>query len=317
MADLQTEVGENLIHTRGLVSDCTVRAIDEEKRTAEFVAATENGVMTWGGIEYLKMSGAKLTRFRKNPVVLDAHDSYSGGSVIGNADVKVESKNLVARVRFATTTRAEEIWQLVKDGFLRALSIGFLPYQQTIKRLAEGETDGEGEDMITGPARIIRSWELYEISVVPVPADPDAVRRASLDSGVLASLMAALGYTHIDTRLLGAEKEPIMAEKNEKPEAAPAPKGEERTVAVVEMQTPEDILRVQTIRALAPRGMEKLADKLVVENVTVEVACKRFLDALAVEAPPVGTPEPKQPDPKAKRTLADVDTRALAETLLG
>jgi len=48
------------------------------------------------------------------------------------------------------------------------------------------------------------------------------------------------------------------------------------------------------IRAIAPRGMERLADSLVLERVTVAKARKRFLAELRKNLPSVGSPEPVQ-----------------------
>ncbi len=316
MPKLRDEVESQQVYTRGFIAGCEVRALDEEKRTAEFVAATEAGVDTWGGKEYLRMSGAKLTRYRSNPVVLDTHDRYSAASVIGRAAVKVEGKALVASVTFAETARAEEVWQLVKGGFLRALSVGFMPYAGTIKRLAEGEIDGEGEDAITGPARIIRSWELYEISVVPVPADAGALRRALGEGHVeaIAELLSALG---IEPRQSGEKRGVQMDEK--KQDTAPETKGAEtktETPAAEVRTLPAEVERAASIRANAPKGMERLADELVARGLTLEDARKRFLEELAKVTPPVGTSEPETKT-EAKRTIDTISDRDLADSILG
>lgn len=306
---------ENQLLTYGMIGNCEVRAIDETARTAEFVAATETGVDTWSGKEYLKMSGARLQRYRSNPVVLDAHDRYSADAIVGRADVKIEGKQLAAKVTFATTTRAESVWQLVKGGFLRALSVGFMPDANRIQRLSEGEVSGEGEDEIKGPARIVKGWELYEISVVPVPADANALRRAlqSGDSELLRSL------TNIIERLTtGVERNSDMEEKDNKTPENPSPenKGAEKP----ETRQPSEIeRRALDIRAVAPRGMERLADELVASGATVDEACKRFLKELQGAAPPAGTPEPKQPEKQGeqKRTVKDIGDDELTRALLG
>jgi|GEM_PF-3690656 len=165
--------------TRGLFypERIEVRAVDAEKRQATFVAATEGGVETWAGPEHLRMSGANLDRFRKNPVILDTHNRYEAGAIIGRAlRVWIEQDKLLVEIEFAATKRAEEIWTLVRDGFLSALSVGFLPVE--IMRLGENETYGTGDRKVVGPARVIIEWELFEISVVPVPADADALKRS-------------------------------------------------------------------------------------------------------------------------------------------
>lgn len=160
------------------LADVAVRSLDEKTRTATFVAATEVGVRTWEGREHLRMAGARLTRFKANPVVLDGHDRSQVGAIVGRADVKVEGRELLAIVTFADTARAETAWQLVRGGFLRAVSVGFIPNRERTVELRDGETDGVGESMITGPAKVVKEWELFEISVVPVPADAGALARS-------------------------------------------------------------------------------------------------------------------------------------------
>ena len=48
-----------------------------------FVAATEGGVRTFFGPEHLDMDGGNFERYRSNPIVLDSHDRFSSGAVIG------------------------------------------------------------------------------------------------------------------------------------------------------------------------------------------------------------------------------------------
>lgn len=160
-----------------------LRGLDVKKRTATFTAATETLVdMGWGLRESLRMSGIDLTRFDKNPVLLDSHNMWESGAVIGEAPATVEGKLLVAEARYAETDRAEEIWKLVRDGFLRTVSIGY-DVRKHIE-LAEGAEDGE----VRGPAIIATDWELFEISNVPIPADEDAVRRSYYQARGLGDL---------------------------------------------------------------------------------------------------------------------------------
>lgn len=303
------------VFTRGFIEGVEVRAINEEKRTAEFVAATEGGVETWGGKEHLRMSGAKLTRYRKNPVVLDTHDRYSAGSVIGRSDVKVEGKRLIATITFAETARAEEVWTLVRGGFIRALSVGFMPYAGTIKRLAEGESDGDGEDMVTGPARIIRSWELYEISVVPVPADPDCLRRGA--GHHLETIAAALAAMGIETRQSGAHGGDLMEEKTVTAPQNGAEHNPETPPPAIQREVQSDIDRNAMIRSLAPGGMNRIADELVLKGASIEDARARFSEELAKATVTVGTPEPPVSQKPAERTAKNIDGRDLADSILG
>lgn len=282
--------------TRGLFDTVEVRAIDADSRTATFVAATENGVETWGGREYLRMSGADLARYRKNPVVLDTHNRYEAGAVVGKAVISTKNRELIAEVTFAKTERAEEVWQLVKTGFLKALSIGFLA--SDVQRIEEGESSGTGKNRIEGPARIVKEWELYEISVVPVPADAEALRRSFLhgDSERVISEVRSLRQA-LDGVLA---KEADMA--NEKKGTAPTTeetksdaKDGTTPAATVELREapglePRELeARRSDILAIAPTGLRDLAEQCILEGLSVEDARKRMLQEYAKIAKPAGT----------------------------
>ena len=173
------------------------RNINEEARCVTFRAATENGVMVRGmgndgkpGAirEHLRMSGANLKRFRSNGVILDAHDRSSVRNILGRGEVRLDKENKILEVdvTFAKTERGEEAYQLCKDDMVRAVSVGFNPEQ--VRNLAPGEKDfemrGDKPDPsteITGPARVVKRWSLYEISLLPVGADEDALRRSLSD----------------------------------------------------------------------------------------------------------------------------------------
>lgn len=274
------------LYRYGLVDEVQVRAINEESRSATFVAATENGVDTWMGKEFLRMTGARLQRYRRNPVVLDAHDRFESGAVIGRADVKIEDKKLlIAEVTFAKTTRANEIWELVRTGFLRALSVGFVPDNSKITRLSEGEVDGEGDDAIKGPARIIRQWELFEISVVPVPADAEALKRSFFEK---QNFKSTLGNEERETNMTDPNPKPAPPAPN--PQPAPQPEPVPPTEEMRALQTQK--LRAETIRSIAPAACKELAETLVLEGVSVDEASKRFLAELKTRTAPVGTGEP-------------------------
>jgi len=84
------------------------------------------------------------------------HDEPIGSVIsasVTKAGIRIRAK-LTAGV-----ARAEEVWNLIKDGALTAVSIGFLPIKST--PLANG---GMRFD----------SWSWYELSVVSVPCNPDA-----------------------------------------------------------------------------------------------------------------------------------------------
>lgn len=128
-----------------------IKSIDLENKIVEVVASTE--IIDRQG-ERILQSGWELENYLKNPVVLWAH-KYSELPIGKALKVWVEDGKLKAKIQFANHKFANEIWELVKEKYLRAVSVGF--------RVLEDE----GKD--------IKKAELYEISFVPVPANPEAL----------------------------------------------------------------------------------------------------------------------------------------------
>jgi HK97 family phage prohead protease len=107
-------------------------------------------------------SGAVLTNYQKNPVVLFGHD-YSALPVGSSTSVSVGTNGIVASWRWLENdTFADRVRNAFEQGVLRAASIGFRPLESA----ARG--DGSG--------RVYTKWELLEWSLVPVPANASAVR---------------------------------------------------------------------------------------------------------------------------------------------
>lgn len=124
-----------------------------------FVASTE-GVARDGMV--IEADGWQLDNYRRNPVFLWAH-RYSEPPIGKAADVRVEGGQLIADIVFdQDDERARSIESKYRNGFLRAVSVGF---------------DVESIQPPKGPMaapRVTRA-ELLEISAVPVPADPEAL----------------------------------------------------------------------------------------------------------------------------------------------
>lgn len=122
-------------------------------------------------------SGLKLQDYRKNPVVLLNHDN--GSLPIGRAmSVRRSSDHVVAKIKFAERPAEHPItaeWvpdtilSLFKQDILRAFSVGFIPID--MRDSTDKDRKRYGDDV----RRVITSWNLMEFSVVPVPANQDAL----------------------------------------------------------------------------------------------------------------------------------------------
>lgn len=146
--------------------------IDESQRAVTATITTDS--IDRDG-EVVLPAGLDLADYRKNPVVFFGHDMKS--LPIGkNLWIKPDGKGLIAKTQFANTKSAGEVWELVRTGFLKGFSIGFLPEKGTYGAPTTKEIDANPD--WKGAKAIIRKAKLIEYSVVPVPSNQDALVRA-------------------------------------------------------------------------------------------------------------------------------------------
>lgn len=111
--------------------------------------------------------GWELSGYRRNPVFLWAHDRSI--PPIGQAKrLWFDDGALHAVVEFAPTDFAREVAGLYVRGFMRGVSVGFLPLEVEMR---EGSGGRRGYHY--------RRQELLEISAVPVPMHTDALAMRS------------------------------------------------------------------------------------------------------------------------------------------
>lgn len=138
------------------------KTLDSDNRLVEFIASKE---IADRDKEIVKIKGIDIKNYKKNPVILWSHDSQS--LPIGKA-VKITKKDdeLKIKVQFATAEEypfADTVYKLVKGGYLKATSIGFMPDFKEVLYNEEKQT------------RTFLKSELYEMSIVNVPANPGAL----------------------------------------------------------------------------------------------------------------------------------------------
>lgn len=110
--------------------------------------------------ERMDPMSVKLDRYKKNPILLFNHDmNYPVGRVL-EVTPKEDGLYVKAAVSGVDHDKVSYIRELVKDGTLCTFSVRFA--DETV------ETDPE-----TG-GKLIKDWELQELSVVSIPAQPDS-----------------------------------------------------------------------------------------------------------------------------------------------
>lgn len=154
-----------------------VGAIDVDARTATFVFSS--GAADRMG-DIIDQSSWQLDRYKQNPQFLWAHRSRE--MPIGQTiDLAIRGDKLIGTVRFAKAEEypfAETCWNMVRGGFLRAVSVGFIPH--TYESYSDDTTGARGYKL--------SNCELLECSLVPIPCNQDAL----LGTKDAATLMPAV-----------------------------------------------------------------------------------------------------------------------------
>lgn len=139
------------------------REATEAGKPITFVAATEGRKAD--NID-LRMSGARLDRFRSNPVFGYGHRYYGRQDLpIGRAiSTEIDGSLLRIAVEFDQGDEfAREVERKYRDGYMNAVSIGF------------DVAKWEGNNGSYWSGGVAEEWELNELSAVPIPMDGDAI----------------------------------------------------------------------------------------------------------------------------------------------
>jgi HK97 family phage major capsid protein/HK97 family phage prohead protease len=136
-------------------------SINEQARTASLALASEFPVERGFGLEVLDCAEGSMRsgRLRAGANLLCDHDTRDVVGVVESVEIGAD-KVVRAVVRFGKSARAEEVWQDVRDGIRRNVSVGYLIHEA---KLVE-QRDGLDTYRVT-------DWEPYEVSLVSVPAD--------------------------------------------------------------------------------------------------------------------------------------------------
>lgn len=139
-----------------------------DARTVTFVFS-DNSVDRYG--DTIDARGWVLDNYNANPIALFGHDANTVENVIGRArNVRVEGQKLIGDIEFMpaeTNPTAEAVYQMVKGGFLKTVSVGFQPIEWNLTK-DKGRPGGVD----------FKKQELLEISIVAIPANPNALQQA-------------------------------------------------------------------------------------------------------------------------------------------
>lgn len=177
-----------------LQAGASVQAVDRGQLEATFVIVTRSVEPNRQGnrLQLLpgpRGAGLRQEHYARNPVVLYDH-GLSGVTLPiglsisppGGLPVQLTETSATATVRFSQQRHAEPIFAAVAEGLLRMASIGFQPVK--LQRLRPAIPTRQA---IADPGSLPSGFEfteadLLEWSIVPVGADPQALRQA-IDRG--------------------------------------------------------------------------------------------------------------------------------------
>lgn len=161
----QTQWEENKSMKEKVIKYNTNKAEEtDEDRVLRFIGSTEAKDRDE---EIIKADGWKLSNYKKNPVVLFGH-KYGEPAVAKTKKVWVEDKKLMFDIEFPepeVSSVGDSLFKLYSNGFMNATSIGFKP---NYDKMEFGEKEGD-------PRVTYNEQELLEISLVSVPANPQAL----------------------------------------------------------------------------------------------------------------------------------------------
>jgi hypothetical protein len=159
-------------------------SFNPDERSAEFVMSSER-IDRDGDI--VRQKGLGIVEFRKNPQGLLFHSSRSwpvGSWSDVKKDLKADPPNTSGKFNFlpagGPVAEVDQAFWMVQHGAIRTVSIGFMPLDLEVIEHPEGS----GAPWSWGYD--ITKAELYECSLVPIPAQPDAIAKGLIEQGEMA-----------------------------------------------------------------------------------------------------------------------------------
>lgn len=298
-------------------ADILPASLDEKDRSIEVVWSTGARVRRQPFFgepfdEELSMDPDEvhLDRLNAGAPLLKVHDRFALEAVIGSVvpgTARIENGRGLARVRFSEREDVTPVWNDIRSGHIRAVSVGYQVQRYEITRPNNGPELWRAVD-----------WTPFEISAVPVGADPAAGFR-SVDCLMPCVLDRDDATTPRRTIMENAQTKPAAPDPNaagdlalpgildhkedgleqrSQAEARPSKPAQVATEPAVPMSaapTADALIaraqeierdRVSTIYDLATRlGLERaFSDDLVKRNVGVDEARRVILDKVAETA---------------------------------
>jgi HK97 family phage prohead protease len=161
-----------------------IKVSGSEERTID-ILASDDSVDSYN--EILTHDGWDLKRYKKNPVIIWAHN-YSIPPIAKTIWMKADKeKGLLGRIKFpdeGVNPFADTIFKMYKDKFLNAFSVGFYGNERVVPKKP-------------GEPILITKKELLEISAVPIPSNPNALQKNAFKSALEKGIINEQEYQEV------------------------------------------------------------------------------------------------------------------------
>lgn len=174
-----------------------VRIIDDKTGLVDYVASDET--CDWYD-EVVKVNGWQFTWFQKNAPFVDSHNYWSIDSLLGRVvNYELTGGQLIERVQWATDVTESPLatigWKMTLGGYLKAVSVGFVPLEQ----IWRGQTGFEDalKEVKADPTRVRRIFtkqEQLELSACVLGANPNALAKSWEDGAISDQDLARAGF---------------------------------------------------------------------------------------------------------------------------
>ena len=146
-----------------------IKEINEDERRVSVSFSSEVAVQRWYGQEILchDEECIDFTRLNEIGVSLFNHDRNKVIGRIENAICNNDEKRAYCDIVFDEDEESEKIYQKVKSGTLKGVSVGYSV--SCWEEVRAGATSSNGR--FQGPCEVATKWEPYEVSIASVPAD--------------------------------------------------------------------------------------------------------------------------------------------------
>lgn len=146
-----------------------------------------------GEIVYPKAFEKRIKSFEENPVLLWMHDPITHTPIGRVENLSITDEKMEGEVVFrpkGDSPKADDVFSCFEKGFLNSFSIGFRVFEVMQGKMANGDP---------GPLEIVDA-ELFEISAVAIPANPEALMQTEK-----AVKLIRQGQGHTEAKTLYAQ----------------------------------------------------------------------------------------------------------------